>query len=783
MSSFRAESFTQSCVNAVECNFEGQFAVLTERGVQVFEPKFDRGGALFLLSKWAKVVGWRQDVEKDKRGATRASESGRLQPWGIGPQNRDRAADSTLSMHMSWSPCGFHRGEGSYLTVGLSDGSAFLMGLTEDCEVNIHRCRAHRAIFELSGMCIAYEIAVGSGGGSATAGDVGSIRATTVWYPRRVTLPTAKATDTSSCLVMVSANQSSVTIWSFMKPLSFASAAASVIPAKVVLHSRHVSQPLLPPGEAFTSLAILPSVGMDTDVDINSLRFDLACGLASGAVLLVSVQPRAPTETLAKGSTGAFSFQVSPRGPRQLLPCPVAGLRPFGVGSFRLAVFGGDRLSFVDLAPSVDSNARVANMDPSLLHDTLITGMAVMSRDPKCDAIVVSVSAYGEAQVSAAKPDLSTARLAPLATLSGRRFIGVCNDKLDLLVCTARIEVQESGLLVGQATLLDLYTSPALGQDWIRQDLSKILVKIALLTPCTEDLCLTPLGLTYLLGVGGDWTNLEALVGGILAAGTEATQEISKLPIGDQGAALPAAVAVQSSSATLAPGHRRMKRLWQTVHHLVHVVHTASGTRITSPLLQGEMSSLRQKIQVATIAESAARVLEQTATRPAILQSELLSLTLMAQLLQNYGTAVVFRRPSHSELHAGGEGSPAEMTSKALAEGLLSLVSSAIAAKTGETLAIEEQCPVCLSAANCPFSPLEPDRLRCSCNSGFVERCAGTLRAVGRSISLSSVFRCQLCSSVGIIDGDGFEFGWSCWRRSAALCIYCSVVMEPVLIK
>ena len=782
MTSFRAESFTHSCVNAVESSFEGHFAVLIERGVQVFEPKFDRSGALFPLSKWAKVVGWRQDVEKDKRGATRVSEAGRMQPWGVGLQNRDRAADSTLSMHMSWSPCGFHRGEGSYLTVGLSDGSAFLLGLTEDCEVNIHRCRVHRAIFELSGMCIVYEIAVGSGSGGAATGDVGSIRAATVWYPRRVTLPTAKATDTSSCLVMVSANQSSVTIWSFMKPSSFASAAATVIPAKVVLHSRHVSQPLLPPGEALTSLAILPLADADTDIGINSLRFDLACGLASGAVLLVSVQPRAPTETLSKGSTGAFSFQVCPRGPRQLLSCPVAGLRPFGGRSFRLAVFGGDRQSVVDLAPTVDSNAAVAIMDPSL-HDTLITGVTVMSRDPTCDAIVVSVSAYGEAQVSAAKPDLSSARLAPLVTSSGRRFIGVCSDKLDLLVCTARIEVQESGYLVGQETILDIYTSPALGQDWILTNLSKTLVKIALFAPCTEDLCLTPLGLAYLLSVGGDFTNLETLVGGILAAGREAAQEISKLPIGDQEVALPAPLSEQSSYATLAPGHQCMKRLWQTMHHLVHVLHTASGTRITSPLLQGEMSSLRQKIQLATIAESAARVLAQTATRPALLRPELLSLTLMAQLLQNGGTAVVFRRPPHSELHAGGQGSSAEMTSKVLEEGLLNLVSSAIVAQTEETLVVEEQCPVCLSATNCPFSPLEPDRLRCSCNSGFVERCAGTLRAVGRSVSLSSVFRCQLCSSVGIIDGDGFEFGWSCWRRSAALCIYCSVVMEPVLIK
>jgi len=438
--------------NSIECNREGQLAVLLERGAQVWVPRVGEGQAKEF--KWAKVVGW-SEASKNQlvaKGNGRPNNvqfaSAFLLPWSVsGGLNRSYSLNEEIfSSHLSWSPGGFHRGESSFLFLGLTDGNALLLGLTDDCEVKSHECNIHRAICEVSGMYVAYEL--------LTNAEAGFIKAAS-WFPHRVRLEILKPTDASSCLIMVSCSGSQLNLWVFIKPTNG---------GKVTLHSRHVSQVLVSNGDSITSLAVLPSLAFSgpDSLKLSNLCFEVACGLYGGGLLRVSVQPKGKD---FHGATegpppGAFSFNRATPAPLQMLPCPVLGVRPMG-GKFGVSkhviVYGGDRLALANiskLSSAADNAATQSSVASTLQLGNTIMGVAIVqssltrpdtdvNMDSDKHARIIAVTLGGEACVCMVDESIrsSITFKAPLCAFSpDKHFMGVCTDFYGLWVCTVAIK-------------------------------------------------------------------------------------------------------------------------------------------------------------------------------------------------------------------------------------------------------------------------------------------------------------------------------------------------------
>jgi hypothetical protein len=224
--------------------------------------------------------------------------------------------------------------------------------------------------------------------------------------------------------------------------------------------------------------------------------------------------------------------------------------------------------------------------------------------------------------------------------------------------------------------------------------------------------------------------------------------------------------------------HQLTVRLGQVVNNLICALHAAYNSPMSDNLYK-EVYAIRRQVQMLLIAESAARAIEHSNSEPAprivFSKPEIQSLSLMAQLLQSKSFSVALKSCNGKTVKTVNSGD------------LASDLTRTIISKQTE-LPETEFCPLCRQDAPSTFDPLEPERLSCPCNLGTVERCAGTLRAVGLTTNLSSVFHCHLCKSIGIIDkgstadGEFGEFGWTYWCGTAAMCLYCSQNSEPVLI-
>jgi len=384
----------------------------------------------------------------------------------------------------------------------------------------------------------------------------------------------------------------------------------------------------------------------------------------------------------------------------------------------------------------------------------------------------------------------------------------VCTDFYGLWACTVEIKTVPppfkeqqslplSSLLYNRMVEITLHPSPELAPDWIEGSLANIMTSV-ILAPFSKHASLAPLGMAYLRAVKTQGivpllrqeqdqetrkTALEALAKQILEASKSVAQEV----INQTTSRARTTVAMENNVAPelnlhqnlhLEVSHQLTVRLGQVVNNLICALHAAYNSPMSDNLYK-EVCAIRRQVQMLLIAESAARAIEQSNSEPAprivFSKPEIQSLSLMAQLLQSKSFSVALKSCNGKTVKTVNSGD------------LASDLTRTIISKQTE-LPETEFCPLCRQDAPSTFDPLEPERLSCPCNLGTVERCAGTLRAVGLTTNLSSVFHCHLCKSIGIIDkgstadGEFGEFGWTYWCGTAAMCLYCSQNSEPVLI-